>query len=61
MHAYTFAQRRLDVVMGSGSNNAQALMQVVGEARTLFRLTTEEWHILARTLASAIHADVEDW
>ncbi len=61
INAYTFAQRRLDVIVGAGCDDGEAIMQVVGEARTLFGLTAEEWHVLARTLAGALRADVEDY
>jgi hypothetical protein len=60
LKAYTFAQWWLREEMEIGRPGARALMGVVGEARVLFHLSGEEWRALARALASAIHADVDE-
>ena len=60
LKAYTFAQWRLREEMSAGHAGPRALMGAVGEARVLFHLTSEEWHALARALASAVHSDVDE-
>jgi hypothetical protein len=60
LKAYTFAQWRLREQLASGSDGPQALMGVVGEARALFHLTSEEWHALTNALASAVHSDMDE-
>ncbi len=61
LRAFTFAQWRLREEMAAGEYGPQALMGVVGEARALFHLTAEEWHSLARALATSVHSDVDEY
>lgn len=60
LKAYTFAQWRWRQEFATGNDGPQALMGIVGEARALFHLTSEEWHALAQALANTVSSDVDD-
>jgi hypothetical protein len=60
LKAYTYAQWRLRQEMAAGRTGSRALIGVVGEARARFRLTSEEWRVLVRALATTVSADVDE-